>query len=111
MSFHTSLIFYRPTTPPLISGADLGRFVEQLRATQTLKDRGWQTLDAKFGKSIDVDVTSAVWTERISAQISKFKSISWDIAIQANGIQQIVDRLRAMNASSSRLRQFGLTSR
>jgi hypothetical protein len=94
MSFHTTLQFYRPTEPPIVTGADLARFLERLRETATLQDNGWQTLQVKYGERIDADDSEAVWTEPIAPQLSTIRSIAWDIDISANGIQQIVDQLR-----------------
>lgn len=93
MSFHTSLLFYRPAKPPLITGTQLGEFVDRLRSTHTLLDSGWRTLSVKFGRSIDSDNSPAVFDVPIAPQLSRFESIDWDIDFRASGIQEIVDRL------------------
>jgi hypothetical protein len=55
LSFHTSLMLYRPGKPPLVRGPELARFVREMEALGALSGRGLFRLEVKYGEAIDED--------------------------------------------------------
>lgn len=66
MSFDTSLRFYRPGTPPTLTGADLARFVEGFAALGVALEEGAIGLRVKLGRAIDQDERPTLWEEPVT---------------------------------------------
>jgi hypothetical protein len=81
MSFYTSLLYYRPTPPPIITGPDLAAFVRAFDQLAVSTENGPYTLQIKFGKAIDQDDKPAHWMQpmRDAPGISTLAEIDWDI--------------------------------
>jgi hypothetical protein len=65
MSFYTSFFYYRPDTPPLMTGADLSGFVSEFAALGLASGEGSIGYRVKFGRSIDQDEQPSAWDEPI----------------------------------------------
>src|SRR5689334_18852523 len=55
MGFYTGLVFYRPVAPPVVSCADLARWIVKVAATGTLRGGDDLSLQVKFGDAVDQD--------------------------------------------------------
>lgn len=53
MGFYSSLIFYRPTPPPFVTGARLAEFIDRFDALGVIKGGQWRAVKVKYGTAID----------------------------------------------------------
>jgi hypothetical protein len=93
MSFYTSLIFYRPRTPAIVTGPDLASFVSELEGLGITEDAGVRSLSVKFGNAIDKDDRPATWEEYAGA-IGTLKEIDWDVDERPSSIKRIATILK-----------------
>ena len=93
MSFFTSLSFYRPCSPPVITVEDLANFITRIRDTGTLTDSGYQDLRVAFGNQIDQDLKDVIWTEQVAPLVRVVHDIEWDIESDMSSIQEMIDCL------------------
>ena len=94
MSFFTSLIFYRPRTPPLLTANDLAQFVARLRDTTLLVDGGLRSLKIKFGDAVDQDDKSTTWNEPLGGgRLFVAREIEWDQHLSDPTIAEMVECL------------------
>jgi hypothetical protein len=91
MSFYTSLILYRPTKPPLVTGPSLARFLGGFAECKLLMEEA-TSCDAsiKFGSAIDQDDKATSWEEPINEVVSEWREIAWDATHQAKSIQELI---------------------
>lgn len=89
MSFYTSLRFYRPTPPPLITGPVLARFVADLLDSGAFVHEHDNALSVKFGQSIDQDEKDTASEEPIPDLPGVFKlhEIEWDIRVRTSACE------------------------
>jgi len=98
MSFFTSLTYYRPCTPPIVTGNDLANLITQLYETGTLTDSGFQILQVKFGNSVDQDEQDSSSAEEIMPGLAVMDDIEWDLDVpKPSGIRGIIDALKGDN--------------
>jgi hypothetical protein len=83
MSFFTSLVYYRPCPPPVVTGKELMRFVDEVHRSGVLAEEGLSTLQVKFGRSIDQDQHGTLWQEEIAPRMFVTHQIEWDISLKA----------------------------
>jgi hypothetical protein len=81
MSFYTTLSFYRPTKPPLVTGRALAGFFRDLIDTGLFERRGANYFSVKFGQAIDQDAlgTFVEVPDPQHPSISTMRPIQWDI--------------------------------
>ena len=74
MSFHSSLIFYRPTPPPTLTPAILGNFLSRLDGTRIYRQTAsrWNALKICFGSAIDRDDE-----QKLGLRLHRKGAISW----------------------------------
>lgn len=96
MSFYTSLVFYRPRTPPAVTAANLARFIAAIHETGVFTDRGFQSLGVKFGRAIDQDELGTTWEEEIAPRLVTVREIEWDIHLdRCDTVRQVIDPLES----------------
>lgn len=79
MGFHSSLIFYRPTKPPVVTGAALAGFMERFAQLGVSNRHGKGMVQIKFGDAIDQDMEPSWSIEpTASPEIGVTKDIEWD---------------------------------
>ena len=79
MSFFSSLVLFYPSTPPLISVAQLCALADELRANVGVKPDSDVVLELKYGDSIDQDLESTTaidWDE--SGLVGTYRRYEWD---------------------------------
>lgn len=89
MSFYSSLLFYRPGPPPIVSGKGLAAF---LRAFEVLKvsDVSYpRTLEVRFDGPIDKDEKPASWGELVEPGLYESREIEWDLRVQCRSIGEM----------------------
>ena len=79
MSFYTTLHFYRPTPPPVVTGPVLARFIGALMETGLFERRGAEYLMVKFGRSIDLDAKGTTIEKMVLPGIFTVHSIEYDL--------------------------------
>jgi hypothetical protein len=81
MSFYTSLRFYRPTPPPVVSGREFLRFLHDLCSAGVFEARGATVLQIKFGRTIDQDEKSTMVEVPLEDEpgVSLIRDIDWDV--------------------------------
>jgi hypothetical protein len=91
MSFYTSLILYRPTKPPLVTGPTLARFLGGFAECKLLKEEA-NSCDAsiKFGSAIDQDDKPTCWEEPVNQYVWESRQIDWDARHQAKSIRELI---------------------
>jgi hypothetical protein len=97
MSFYTVLHFYRPRTPPVITGAALAKFVRAVDRLHVSEVKYPQTVQVKFGKAIDQDEEPSTWSEQVNRGICVSKEIEWDVAIQCESLRAVSEGLVSHN--------------
>ena len=100
MSRSTSLIFYRPTEPPRVTGADLARFVaafEALGAARAPEGFESLTVQLKFGAAVDQDDAATDWLVPVTdeAGIDDFDEIEWDATARGKSLAEGAATLEA----------------
>ena len=93
MSFFTSLLFYRPTKPPIVTGSGLAEFIARMSRLGLWTGSGLIQLSLKFGKAIDHDEKPSHWVEYVGS-IGTFKEIDWDLEESFDSVQEIVTALK-----------------
>jgi hypothetical protein len=88
MSFYSSLIFYRPRKPPLVTGELLARFISGIQDLGILENQGILKLALKFGSGIDQDDLPSTW-EEYSGTIGAFKEIEWDMEESFTSVEEM----------------------
>ena len=105
MSFHSSLIFYRPTPSPKITAAELSVFLERLEATGILRSAPsrFSGVQASFGRSIDQDDKQKLGIRLSrSGGINRVRMIreKWDLVRESHSAEEqiscadIIDSLK-----------------
>jgi hypothetical protein len=84
MSFFSSLVYYRPTAPPSVTGDDLARFLDLLAQSGAIAQEWLLSLDLKFGRRIDKDAKPATWLEPIKGHpyTARYRDIKWDVDVK-----------------------------
>jgi hypothetical protein len=85
VSFFTTLTYYRPGRPPIVTGESLSRFIGRLIDTKLVEHFAFTSLKVKFGRAIDRDLRDAYWLEMLNPIISQSRQIDWDMDISAEG--------------------------
>ena len=85
MSFYTSLYFYRPTEPPVVTGESLASFIHSFSDLKVSNAQAPLGVKVKFGKAIDQDEKPASWQEPLNKVISVSAEVEWDLAIECQG--------------------------
>jgi len=95
MSFWSSLLFYRPTKPPIVMGKTLAAFVGQLQQIGILKNEMLLPMHLKFGESIDQDDRPTSWEEPITEDglITTDVEIEWDVEKKVKSLEDIIQEL------------------
>jgi hypothetical protein len=93
MSFHTTLMFYRPRRPPIITGDSLAAFVEGFARTHLSKGKPSLGFRLKFGAAIDQDEKPTIWDEPLSKLIFESREIDWDIVEQCKSLSEAALKL------------------
>jgi len=79
MSFFTSLMYYRPRKPPIVTANDLAMVVSRLADTGKFAPSGLFGAKVKFGDAIDADDRDTVWYEPQDTGVILVGEIEWDI--------------------------------
>jgi hypothetical protein len=79
MSFYTTLHFYRPTPPPVVTGPALARFLLALSGTGLFERKGAEYLIVKFGRSIDQDAKGTTVETQVVPGMYSVRSIEYDL--------------------------------
>lgn len=79
MSFFTTLEFYRPTKPPVITGESLAHFIRSFEGLKVSDAGQGISLKLKFGDAIDQDEQPTTWDEPVNDVVSVSKEIEWDM--------------------------------
>jgi hypothetical protein len=93
VSFFTTLHFYRPTPPPVVTGESLVNFVEAFRRLGVSTDDGPLTVDVKFGSRIDQDQKQSLWEEPLGEGVAVIKDLEWDLTVKCQSLHQVSDAL------------------
>ena len=96
MSFYSSLVYYRPSPPPKITGDDLARFLSAIRKTRTLEGRGTSNLSVKFGASIDQDTRGTYWEEELPSGLWQSHKIEWDLELDVHAKPSVEQMIAAL---------------
>jgi hypothetical protein len=92
MGFFTSLTFYRPGRPPVITGEKLSQFIRQIVETGLVEESVLTGLKVKFGRSIDQDERSSFGFMRILPGVLRSREIVWDLSTSnADGFGGIIN--------------------
>lgn len=80
MSFYTSLHFYRPGPPPILTGAQLAAFVARFASLGIATEGDSIGLRVKFGRAIDQDDRPTDWDEPLTPDgiLSIARRIAYD---------------------------------
>lgn len=93
MGFCSSLLLYRPTPPPVITGRALATFMQRfldIELTDTTRSRS--TLNLKFGNAIDQDAEPSWWIAPTASEyIGTIVDIDWDIEQHALPIMESLE--------------------
>lgn len=100
MGAFTTLRFYRPTKPPVVTGRSLTAFVEAFRTLGLVEDDG-SSFCLKFGESIDrdnlpvseeipLDGHGILWTDQ---------EIAWDVSDDARSLSELAQRISRFDSS------------
>lgn len=88
MSFYTSLHFYRPTAPPIVTGPALAKFLRDLNGTGVIGEFGGDLLKVKFGAAIDQDDRSEWIDTPVPGvpDVYSVSSIEYDLELDRVGL-------------------------
>ena len=89
MSFFTSVHFYRPTKPPVVTVASLAKFLRSFATLQITTKSMPVSADIKFGDAIDMDDRLSSWDKPLSEFVSEFHEIEWDVSIQGKFLDSL----------------------
>lgn len=81
MSYFTSLTYYRPCVPPVVTADALSRFMAAICDTKLLTDDGFRWLKVKFGRAIDQDDLGTTRKKVTVPGVSVVQEIDWDIEL------------------------------
>ena len=99
MGFYTSLVYYRPRDPPLVTTENLAEFISRLSQTKAIhEDDSAGSVEVKFGNSINQDPNPTFWLEEsgFSPQLSFPRSIEYDLVSGPRcGLSGIVETLKS----------------
>lgn len=95
MSYWTSLQFYRPTSPPQITGTTLGAFVRAFVSLEVSDASADMDTTIKFGAAVDQDERPCTWEEEVSpgSVVSIARTINWDVTVGRGPLVDIAGRL------------------
>src|ERR1700722_698305 len=97
MSFFTTMHFYRPTPPPVVTGPDLAKFVKAFEALKVSEGECLFGTQIRFGKAIDQDDKPTILQEQVIAGIGSVSEIEWDLETGRVSIQETAKTLAALN--------------
>ncbi len=89
MSSYTSLDFYRPTAPPIITGEQLARFVRAFAKLGVSTDGYPMTIELKFGKAIDQDEKPSLEYEQVYKTIWAPKESDLDLEEERRSLKSV----------------------
>jgi hypothetical protein len=105
MSFYTSLVFYRPTDPPVIKARELADFVTELVDKGLLAQQYELSIEVKYGNTVDQDGRHTSWEETTNDNVSVLQEIDWDVKHTGlRSIQDVIDPV--LNNKESIYRAF-----
>ena len=84
MGFFTSLLYYRPGRPPLITGETLSQFIRRLIETD-LVEKTRLSLKVKNGRAIDQDRHDTSRLVMLMPGLGQYEDIEWDVTVSAQG--------------------------
>lgn len=95
MGFFTSLSYFLPRKPPVVTPSDLKQFIERVADTGLLADKGILSLQMKFGDAIDQDYEDTLAAEPVTpeATLVLYGHYPWDVDCHAEGLKEIVHAL------------------
>ncbi len=85
-------MFYRPGTPPRVTGASLARFVRAFAQLGVAKPQVSLGSSVKFGRGINQDTRLSSWIKWIGG-IGKHREIKWDLDWQPQSTAKLADVL------------------
>lgn len=89
MSFYTSLDFYRPCTPPVITGQSLAKFIKRFEALEICTRKRGLSVEIKFGKGIDEDEKPSLEYEQIHKLVWAPKDFNWDVQESCSSLKAV----------------------
>lgn len=89
MGFFTTLHFYRPSNPPVITGLILAEFLRAFSSLQASDGKRSLATDVKFGKAIDQDEKPTTWEAPTSTPgVTTYEGIEWDLSINCQSLDE-----------------------
>jgi hypothetical protein len=101
VSFFTSLTYYRPTKPPLITGDGFSRFIQRIVDTGCVEKPGLTSLKVKFGRAIDQDRQGTSEPVMLMPGLYQDREIEWDIV--AGRIETFGELIELVKGNTSRI--------
>jgi hypothetical protein len=98
---YSGLLFYRPRTPPRVTGRSLAELVNGHRALGVAVESGPIGMSLKFGAAIDQDERPTTWDEPIdeSGTIRVSREIEWDVRRDCDSLSALVEALATQDES------------
>lgn len=108
MGFYTSLTYYRPGKPPVVSTSDLARLLVRIQETRLTGDCGFMDVSLKYGPAINRNsLPSVLWQPILDAGrvlLLRSREIKWDLSSRFTSLDAIIEALQQTNRSIYRCR-------
>lgn len=99
MSFYSSLMFYRPTEPPVVTGQSLAAFVRAFDNLGVAEGNGLIGAQLKFGERIDQDEKPAIWEIPVVDCVFQTAEIEWDFTPNCQSLSELASELTGKHES------------
>jgi hypothetical protein len=93
MGFHTSCVFHRPRTPPLVRCRDVAAFVRRLAEMNATEERYIEESTVAFGAGIDQDDEPDCFLVPVTPGIAEMAEIDWSWRSNAKSLAELASAL------------------
>lgn len=94
MGFYSSLTYYRPTNPPVVTTPQLADFIERVRDTGLTQSSGFMDVSLKYGPRISKNFAETFWAVPIISGLFSIREIEWDFKSRFSSFDEIIKALR-----------------
>jgi hypothetical protein len=97
MSFHTTCVFHRPRTPPVVRCRDVALFVRQLANLNVIEERFFEESHVAFGAGIDQDDQPDRFHVPVTPDgaIAEMHEIDWSWRSTAKSLAELASALES----------------